>query len=258
MNEEQNKQKDLLDTTDCLEAVEVFRSRKNVLFIIVMCCLLILQTSFWLVDTGVIKIPTITEAKAAAVDTVGAQQITKQVTSQKGQELTEPNTIQRAAEKVAAEPNVIVLKAPQAASRSTIFEVTYKRLSHIIRFFNFVLILAAVLYCLTMLFSLKISLLGRLGGINHISRAFFTSLLMALILLPWQKFFGPVVAGVIYSPAELSDFCAGVEANGIFSAILFYLRFTVYWVVAVLLLIFAQWRSIRWAKATLRRLEVVL
>jgi hypothetical protein len=37
----------------------------------------------------------------------------------------------------------------------------------------------------------------------------------------------------------------------------FYLRFTGYWLLVLLLLLAAQIRSMRWAKATLRRLEVV-
>ena len=59
------------------------------------------------------------------------------------------------------------------------------------------------MYCLSLLFSLKVSLMGRLGGINHISRAFFLSLAMFVLVLPWQKFFSGVVAGVIFTPDEL-------------------------------------------------------
>jgi hypothetical protein len=108
-----------------------------------------------------------------------------------------------------------------------------------------------------MLFSLKVSMLGRLGGINHISRAFFLSLAMVVLLLPWQRFFGGIVAGAIYSPAELLSRCTAAETSGIFGTVLFYLRFTGYWLLVVLLLIFSQLRSFRWAKATIRRLEII-
>ena len=47
---------DLLDTTDCLEAVGVFRGWKNFLFLVVLLCLLLLQASFYLVDRGYIRI----------------------------------------------------------------------------------------------------------------------------------------------------------------------------------------------------------
>ena len=46
MNGDLDKQDNLLDTTDCLEAVSVFRGWKNFLFVITFCCLLVLQAAF--------------------------------------------------------------------------------------------------------------------------------------------------------------------------------------------------------------------
>ena len=43
---------DLLDTTDCLEAVGVFKGWKNLLSLILVVCLLLLQAGFFLVDQG--------------------------------------------------------------------------------------------------------------------------------------------------------------------------------------------------------------
>ena len=138
------------------------------------------------------------------------------------------------------------------------FAVTTAQLSWLVRFTDCVLVLAAVLYCLTMLFSLKVSMLGRLGGINHISRAFFLSLAFVVLLLPWQKFFlfPHLVVGAIYTPEELFSGGTG-QGKHIFGTVLHYLRFCGYWVLVMLLLIFAQLRSGRWTKAILRRLEVI-
>jgi len=258
MNEDQERQNNLLDTTDCLEAVGVFRGWKNFLFIITVLCLLLLQASFWLVDTGCVKTG---EAESASV-AVAAEAAEKAVEAVQ-QPADETTKIEEAAKQVAAGPNQPAEAAPkepqqpkpqQAEAR---FGIKFGHLSWLIRFLNFVLILTAALYCLTMLFSLKVSLLGRLGGINHIARAFFLSLVFVVLLLPWQKFFGGIVAGAMYSPAELSS-CSGVAgARGIFEAILYYLRFTGYWVLVMLFLIFSQIRSGRWARAILRRLEVI-
>jgi len=126
----------------------------------------------------------------------------------------------------------------------------------VVRFVNAVLILAATLFCLTLLFGLKVSMHGRLGGINHISRAFFLSLILLVLLLPWQMVFGNMVTGAIYSPDELAQWCSK-EAETIFDLILYYLRFTGFGALILLLLIFSQIRSIRWAKAILRRLEII-
>ena len=54
MNENQVNPNNLLDATDCLEAIGVFRGWKNFLFVIIILSLLLSQTCFWLVNTGYI------------------------------------------------------------------------------------------------------------------------------------------------------------------------------------------------------------
>ena len=235
MDENQGKENILVDTTDCLEAIGVFRGWKNGLFIILICGLLLLQISFWVVKFDLVPVG----SDASAPDAAG------------------PEQIKMTADTVTTDPNQPVKVEIVPTQKSSFFDFTFERLASLIRFFNFVLIPAAILYCLTMLFSLKVSLLGRLGGINHIARAFFLSLAFAVFLLPWQRFFGGVFLGAMYSPGELQSACAEARDYNIFATILHYLRFTGYWLVVVLLLVFAQLRSGRWAKATLRRLEVI-
>ena len=234
MNDNQVKESSLVDTTDCLEAVGVFRGWKNFLFVITLLSLLLLQASFWAVQTGYVK-------PAGDAPAVGAE---------------DTEQIKKDTEQVATEPNQPTEAVPQE-QKSPLFEMTFERLTWLIRFVDFVLIPTAILYCLTMLFSLKVSLLGRLGGINHIARAFFLSLAFVVLLMPWQKFFAGVVVGAMYTPGELQSACAEAEDCNIFATTLHYLRFTGYWLLVLLLLIFSQIRSGRWAKAILRRLEVI-
>ena len=263
MNEDQAKPDNLIDTTDCLEAIGVFRGWKNFLFAIVILCLLLLQICFWLVNTGYVKTGDETKSESAVVaasDTKQADEVAKEASE-------ETNKIDEAAKKVAGEPEEaaeVVSPEPQEQQPETKsrFWITFKQLSWLIRFLNFVVVLAAILYCLTMLFSLKVSLLGRLGGINHISRAFFLSLVFLVFLLPWhlpwKVFFGRVVVlGAIYTPEELLSWYGREAEIGIFGAIFYYLRFTGYWLLVSLLLILSQLRSMRWAKAILRRLEII-
>ena len=257
MNGNQTKPDNLIDTTDCLEAVGVFRGWKNFLFAIVIVCLLLLQISFWLVNTGYVKAGNDTkdEPDAAVLKTAADtnEAAAKQITS-------ETDKIGEAAKKAVAEPNQqseTVLQAPAERQPNPRFDITFKQLAWLIRFLNFVLIPATALYCLTMLFSLKVSLLGRLGGINHIARAFFLSLVMLVLVLPWQRFFSGIVVGVIYTPGELVKWYTVEPTGGIFGIIFYYLRFSGYWLLVLLLLICSQLRSIRWAKAILRRLEVI-
>jgi len=237
MNENQAGPSSLLDTTDCLEAIGVFRGWKNFFFIIVVLCLLLLQASFWVVNTGRIPAKECPGNQAVAV----------------GGGLSEDvQDVGEAAKKVAAEQN----EPDEAEMENPLFGITFKHLAMGIRVANAILVLAGLLYCLTILLSLKISLVGRLGGMNHISRAFFLSLVMLILLLPWQRVFGGVVLGAIYSPCELVKW-SSAETPGTFDIILYYLRFSGYWLLILLLLIFSQLRSSRWTKSILRRLEVI-
>jgi len=234
MNENQAGPSSLLDTTDCLEAIGVFRGWKNFFFIIVVLCLLLLQVSFWVVNTGYIPAKEYPGNEAAAVEGGLSEDVGE------------------AAKKVAAEQS----EPAEAEMEDSLFGITFKHLAMGIRVANAILVLAGLLYCLTILLSLKISLVGRLGGMNHISRAFFLSLIMLILLLPWQRIFGGVVLGAIYSPYELVKW-SSAETPHIFGIILYYLRFSGYWLLILLLLIFSQLRSGRWTKSILRRLEVI-
>ena len=230
MDENQVNESSLVDTTDCLEAVGVFRGWKNFLFVISLSSLVLLQASFLFVTFDVVE--------AGDKQAVGEQE-----------------QIKKAAERILADPNKPIVTTSKA--KTSLFALTFKRLAGLIRLFNFVLILTAILYCLTMLFSLKVSLLGRLGGINHIARAFFLSLAFAVFLLPWQRFFPGVIFGAMFTPAELQSACAKAADYNILPTILHYLRFTGFWLLVMLLLIFSQLRSGRWSRAILRRLEVI-
>lgn len=228
----------LLDTTDSLEAVGVFRGWKNFMFLIVLLCLLILQGSFWLVNTETVALtepPKDDTAVAAAPET------------------TDPNAAPAAA---AVEPNTPVENAKKSTLQAILPDITFKCLTQIIDLTNAVLILSSGLYMLTVLFSLKVSLMGKIGGVNHISRAFFLAMIMFVLILPWQKVFDGMAMGAIYTPAELAE-AFPKDRTEIFDMVLYYLRFSGYWLLIFLLLILTQMRTCRWTRAILRRLEVI-
>ncbi len=238
MNENQAGPNSLLDTTDCLEAVGVFRGWKNFLFIIIVLCLLLLQICFWAVNTDYISAKECPGNKAQSNEAAT-------VAGGLGEKVEDVN-----------EPAEAEIQPQQSTPAGTLFGITFKHLAVVIRIVNAVLVLTGTLYCLTILLALKISLVGRLGGINHICRAFFLSLVMLVLLLPWQRVFGGVVLGALYAPCELVEWCSA-EAGSTLGSVLRYLRFTGYWLVILLLLIFSQLRSGRWTKTILRRLEVI-
>jgi hypothetical protein len=258
-----NKVRDqfMVESTDYLEAIGVFRGWKNSLFAVVLLCLLILQLSFWLVDRGFIgsedKVET-SEVELEAVKPPEAEDlVTPLEESQANQAGDTLNEIEKAAKSSLAEEQASGSEEVlQVSTFWSFFGIKIGHINWVVRICNFVLILAAILYCLAMLFSFKISLIGRLGGIKHICRAFLLSLIMVVLLLPWQMIYGKVVLGAIYTPDEMLTRCA-TEPSGIFNLVLHYLRFTGYVVLVLLLLILSQIRSSRWTKAVLHRLEII-
>jgi len=266
MDDNQTKQINMVESTDCLEAVGVLRRWKNFMFLVMALCLLLLQACFWLVDAGYVGAKAKSEAVQVSLPGMGQQPVPKVTPpaedivvplgdSKAGQQVEESIEIEKAA-KAAIEPTGTEVEVSQPEQAVTGFGIKKQHVIWIVRFCNFVLIVAAALYCLTMLFGLKISLVGRLGGINHICRAFFLSLVIFVLLLPWQSCFGSIIVGVMYTPDELMRSCA-TKADSISRIALHYLRFSGYWLIVFLLLILSQLRSFRWTKTILRRLEII-
>lgn len=282
---------DLLDTTDCLEAVGVFKGWKNLLFLILVACLLLLQAGFFLVDRAYVRIDGVSYAgepdarpspyvkpaepnvSVAPAVPVGAS-VPAEPNVSPGPGVA-PEVTAPADANAPGEPSAVVepdlgLQRSEPAEKPAIQlaalpfldflgKITFGQLSWTVNLINAVLILTATLYCLTLLFSLKVSMHGRLGGINHITRAFFLSLLMLVLLLPWQKVFGSMVTGAVFTPGEIEQwYSARAGQNGdVLDTVLYYMRFSGYGVLMLLLLILSQIRSLRWAKAILRRLEII-
>ncbi|MHC5119496.1 MAG: hypothetical protein ACYSOH_05695 [Planctomycetota bacterium] len=138
-----------------------------------------------------------------------------------------------------------------------LFSVSCQFAAGVVAVCNFIVLAAAILYSLSLLICLKISLTGRLGGMNHITRAFFISLFLLVVLVPWQRVMPGVLVGSVWLPGELlCGGCAKTDTS-VFWKVMLYLRFCGLCFVALWFLLWAQIRSAKWARATLRRLGVV-
>ncbi|MGD1042208.1 MAG: hypothetical protein ABR913_03985 [Sedimentisphaerales bacterium] len=254
MGQEQPRMSNLVDTTDCLEAVSAIKFWKNLLFLIILLGLLLVQGSFWVMNLHLVKGDGVVLGPPVGGSAAGSpivadkiKEAAKQIASDTNA-AAEPNMQQSL--QVGAEPN-----KPAPVELTISLRLKAKHIAAIVRFLDFILIPCSMLYCLTILFALKVSLIGRLGGINHIARAFFLSLVSLVLLLPWQLLFAPVFAGAMFTPSEMIAACQAQKTDLAYVSMI--LRFSVYWLLVVLLLLAAQMRSMRWAKATLRRLDVM-
>ncbi len=264
MAEDAKKQDQLIETTDCLEAVGTLKFNKNLFFFIILFCLLILQGIFWLVPTKYVEMPgepcQIQVEQASLPDnqiTLLAAKVEKE--KDKGI-FSNKNEAEKAAQDFIADANTEP-NEPNAPAKSIItinpIKLKFSQLSWAIKPCNFLLIVSSIMYCLSLLFAMKVSLVGRLGGIRHITKAVFTSFWIVVIILPWQLLSKNVFCGVIYTPSELLSAWQSFDHTNIFANALMFLRFTVYWLIAVLLLFWTQLRSMRWSKNTLKRLGIM-
>ncbi len=252
------KTPDLLDTTDCLEAIDAIRSMKNFLFVIIILCLLMTGVVFCLDRTDRIDRTGCTACAVCPMNPAAACcAAAMQASTQPNPQIAGAGDPIRAVAQSVAEPNAAakVSKSKKQLPAILQFRPACQHVALALKACNFILVLAAAMYCLTLLMSLKISLAGRLGGISHISRAFFISLFALVILLPWQVLLPGVAAGAIFLPCEL--LCQWHTKASTFWLTMCYLRFAGLWVVVLVLFIAAQMRSRKWTKATLRRLGLV-
>lgn len=259
MTEDSKKQDMLLETTDCLEAIGTLKSNKNFFFVICFICLFLLQVCFWLMFTEHIN--------AGANDTVSytgrSTEKTTTITSTAQQTVSVESSsgkIEQTTQALVAEPNAKT--EPNAiwhkyAGDLSHAKIRFEQLSWVIRICDYLLIVSSIMYSLTLLFGLKISLVARLGGINHITKAFFVSLFMIVLLLPWQIMFRGVIVGAIYTPSELLASWQAFAADNIAEKSFMFIRYTGLAIVVLLLLAWAQLKSMRWSRNTLKRLGII-
>ena len=176
--DQESKSGYLVDTTDCLEAISVIRCWKNFLFIIIIVCLLLLQGLFWVVNLNDVEndepwavaaanaqhLPQAGEPAFGEVSPTGGPAAVKipekikQAAKQAAQEANAPARLEQ-------QPEEGVIESPPSGIRFS-FAPKMEHVVVLVRFLNFILIPASVIYCLTMLFAFKVSLIGRLGGIR--------------------------------------------------------------------------------------------
>jgi len=222
----ENDKFDMAGVTDCLEALSVFRSWKNVFLTLVMASLLATQAVFWLVDLGLVGVGT--DASVVPSATVDA------------------NT----------SSDVNVGETTWRGGPAGFLDNTMGHLNYVVRAANGIAILGAILYCLTLQFSMIITVMGRLGGMRDVCRAFFLALVALVLILPWQHMLDSFALGLLYGPGELISGYLD-KSEGLFRLVLYYLRFCGLWLLGFILLVMSQIRCMCWSRSILRRLEII-
>ncbi len=229
MSEQPDNGPDMVDVTDSLEAASVFRAWKNLFVLILIVCMLLIQGIFWITDLGLL---------ADAQANVTRADITQAPPSETSE--LQPDSAE----------------APAPGLSQAMDGITPVHLERTLGLANGVAFVTAVLYCLTLMFSMMITIVSRLGGIRHISRAFYLSMLVLIFFIPWYAVFEGSALGVLFKLQDVAESMAA-KREGLYATILYYGRFCGYWGVTLLMILISQARLRRWIRAMRRRLEII-
>jgi len=106
---------------------------------------------------------------------------------------------------------------------------------------KFVAFASMLLGVVTLMFAVKLAIVGRLGGIAGLISAFFWSILLLAIVTPWQQLWGgQFVSGALYNLTELTEAASQIKPSWgateveLLDQVLYYARFIAYPLVGLL------------------------
>ncbi|MCK4602004.1 MAG: hypothetical protein KAU28_06035, partial [Phycisphaerae bacterium] len=133
----------------------------------------------------------------------------------------------------------------------------YDVLSWLLPATKFLGVVTAMLLALTLLVAMKVSLVGRLGGVAGFVSAFFWSLILLAFVMPWQQILSASFArGVLYNLGQLVKEAQVVKVEWGATDVpwwdepIYYARFIAYPAVAILVWLAVQVKFARGLKAT--------
>ena len=193
------------------QALATVRSAKNVFWWLILLALLVQLTAFVLVQFGGVIRGSTAMPEVAAPATVPAEKATTQLA---------PITDESA-------------------------ETWRLALGWLLPAGKFVALASVLLLVLTLMFAVKLALQAQTGGVAGLIGAFFWSLLLLVVLIPWQQALpaSTVLAGATHNLGDLVTASKQADDAGVMTVLLFYGRFLAYPVLALLLLwiVAAKW-----------------
>ena len=242
------------DKKDALEAFNSFNGARNLLFwLFLLIPLLVAQAGFWTVQSGRLdQVLIVADDEASAVETA---EIVEQPEATEKPEAVE-DKISAADDAADDKDEKTENMTPEEPSlKSNMSESLEKLIQGSIKTSNYILTFVAVIYCLVLLIGMKLSLVGQLGGLADTSKAFFLSLIVMVLILPWQHTISSEIHGTLFTYKELTNsYLNLVNSDDPKQYALYYGRFVGLWGLTMLLLVAAQWRSHQAVRKIRRRL----
>ena len=251
------------DKKDALEAFNSFNGARNLIFwLFLLIPLLVIQAGFWAVQSGRLdQVLIIADNEASAVETAAiaekpeiSDQQEQTGTPEKSEQIPETGKDETSAADDKDEKTETITPT-EPSSKSDLGQSLEKLIRDSIKTSNYILTFVAVIYCLVLLIGMKLSLVGQLGGLADTSKAFFLSLIVMVLILPWQHTMSSEIHGTLFTYKELTNsYLNLVSSDNPRQYVLYYGRFVGLWGLTVFLLAVAQWRSHRAVQKIRRRL----
>jgi hypothetical protein len=130
------------------------------------------------------------------------------------------------------EPTTQQATNPQGAGDATLYKEV---LQWALPAMKFLALVAGLLAVLTLMFAVKLSIVGRLGGIPGFMSALFWSMILLAMVTPWQKILqGSFASGALCNLSEMTQMTSQIKASWgakdviVIDRVLYYARFIAY------------------------------
>jgi len=200
-----------VEQNDALEAYNTFRTARNLFFGLLLAGLIVVQAVFWVVNVGAVDDGLKNYSSCCPLAKTG------------------PDSPDQANSDAASQES------------NQVFSIIVRSC---LRVCSLVLMFAAILYCLVLLIGMKLSLVGRLGGLADTGKAFFAALIVMVLVLPWQGLVAYDIWGTVFSYQELLNCyqqCRTQQGLDLYLACVgYYGRFVGFWLLVLVLVLVAQ------------------
>jgi len=214
-----------LDRDDATEAFNAFHKARSLFFWILFLGLVMAEAAFWTVDLGYIDPALSFSGNSQYVHQTGRSPriiLTAELPAPTG--IPEDNQVEDK-------------KLKQAITLADIIRVS-------LRVIYMALPFAAVLYCLSLLIGMKLSLIARLGGLADSGKAFFLSLIVMVLVVPWMPAISETIPGALFNYSNLIEsYRLSREGMNYGDNVIYHGRFVGIMVFTIIILLAAQWRS---------------
>jgi hypothetical protein len=256
------KYRHLSSTTagDAMAAYLTFMSARSFFFWVLLVGLLVIQSAFWTVNQGFVdtmlpglekNVSTVFVSGESSISRAPARLMFATVDEEPSIESKSPPSLDTPDPDRKSEPIPQWNKEQLAHSFNRLIKIALPVCYYVMSF-------SAILYCLTLLGGVNLAIVGRFNGLADSSKAFFLSLVLMVLIVPWTRVFDPAIFVTLYSYRQLAENYLTLHQHqpDLSAYVAYYARFVGLWAVSFIVLLTTYFCSRRSAKTALVEIEV--